>query len=122
MNALQVIHPYKFQGTWVFDDLDAGLVKEPFVCGADQILEQMVAGIHNAEDGVKLIFSGNPFPGSMFELQWVREELGGHWYLSPQFGMEGWLCPALFKYFDKAPQKLFIQVQIKRQIRVRPPA
>jgi hypothetical protein len=25
--------------------------------------------------------------------------------------MEGWLCPALFKYFEQTPQKLFIQVK-----------
>lgn len=119
MNAIRVIHPYKDQGIWVFDDPDAGLTKEPFVCGADVILDKMVEGLPNAGAGVGLLFSGQPFPGAAFEFHWRREEMGGHWYFSPQFNLEGWLCPALFKYFEKAPEKLFAQIEYKRQIRRR---
>ena len=25
--------------------------------------------------------------------------------------MEGWLCPALFKYFDKAPREIFVKAE-----------
>jgi len=25
--------------------------------------------------------------------------------------MEGWLCPALFRYFDQAPKQLYAQVK-----------
>ena len=25
--------------------------------------------------------------------------------------MEGWLCPALFKYFDQAPERIYAQVK-----------
>lgn len=35
MNALLVIHPYKFNHQWVFDDENVGLIREPFVNGAD---------------------------------------------------------------------------------------
>jgi hypothetical protein len=27
--------------------------------------------------------------------------------------MEGWLCPALFKYFDSAPKKIYAQFRSK---------
>jgi hypothetical protein len=27
--------------------------------------------------------------------------------------MEGWLCPALFKYFDKAPPELYVRAEPK---------
>ncbi|MGH8020425.1 MAG: hypothetical protein ACREIA_19505, partial [Opitutaceae bacterium] len=40
-------------------------------------------------------------------LEWRREEYEGSWYFSPTYGIEGWLCPALFKYFDKAPAKFY---------------
>ena len=39
-NALMVIYPYKYQGMWVFDDEAVGLVREPFVSGADDIIEK----------------------------------------------------------------------------------
>ena len=114
MNSLFAIHPYKHEGLWVFDDPAVGLVKEPFVAGADTIIDRMVEGIPNAESGVTIIFSAQPFPGSQYELEWRREEMGGNWYYSPKFDLEGWLCPALFKYFEAAPERIFAQVKPKR--------
>jgi hypothetical protein len=113
MNSLLVIHPYKENGVWMFDDPGAGLVREPFVSGADDIIDRMVEGIPNAESGVTIFFSGTPFPGSQHEFQWRREEAGGNWYYSPEYDMEGWLCPALFKYFEAAPKRLYAQVKPK---------
>lgn len=37
----------------------------------------------------------------------------GMWYFAPSLDMEGWLCPALFKYFDEAPTKLYAQFKRK---------
>jgi hypothetical protein len=36
-NSIFVIKPYKWEGLWVFDDANVGLVKEPFVGGADKL-------------------------------------------------------------------------------------
>ena len=113
MNALLVIHPYKVSGVWVFDDPRVGLVQEPFVAGADVTLDRMVEGIPNAESGVTIFFSAAPFPGSQHEFHWRREESGGNWYYSPKYDLEGWLCPALFKYFENAPDRLYAQVKPK---------
>jgi len=113
MNSILVIHPYKYEGVWVFDDPKVGLVQEPFVSGADTIIDKMVESIPNAEKGVTILFSGQPFPGGQYEFVWRREEMGGNWYFSPQFGIEGWLCPALFKYFDQTPLRIYAQVKPK---------
>jgi len=113
MNSILVIHPYKQDGVWVFDDPAVGLVREPFVAGADVIIDRMVESIPNAEQGVTLLFSGGPFPGFQQEFVREREEFGGTWYSSRQFGLEGWLCPALFKYFDDAPERLYVQAKPK---------
>jgi hypothetical protein len=112
-NSIMVIHPYKYEGLWVFDDESAGLDKEPFVSGADDIIEKMVKHIPNANDGFNLIFSAIPFPGHDLELDWRREDSGGNWYYSSEMDMEGWLCPALFKYFEEAPKKLYAQFKPK---------
>jgi hypothetical protein len=113
MNSILVIHPYKYEGIWVFDDARVGLVQEPFVSGADTIIDRMVEGIPDAARGVTILFSATPFPGSQYDFEWRREESGGNWYFSPRFGIEGWLCPALFKYFDQAPERIFAQVKPK---------
>src|SRR3954454_23034993 len=111
MNSISVIHPYKENGVWMFDDPQAGLVREPFVAGADDIIDRMVDGITDAEKGVTIIFSANPFPGNQHEFHRVREETGGNWYRSPEYKMEGGLCPALLKDFEAAPERLFVQVK-----------
>jgi hypothetical protein len=42
-----------------------------------------------------------------------REEFGGNWYFAPDYQIEGWLCPALFKYFEASPDRIFVQVKPK---------
>jgi hypothetical protein len=113
VNSILVIHPYKYEGTWVFDDPAVGLDKEPFVSGADVMIDKMVEDIPNAAAGVTILFSAQPFPGYEHEFVWNREEYGGNWYASPAMRMEGWLCPALFKYFDQAPKRIYAQVKPK---------
>ena len=36
-NSVMVIHPYLHKGTWVFDDEDKGLAREPFIAGIDTL-------------------------------------------------------------------------------------
>ena len=113
MNAISVLFPYKYEGMWVFDDPSVGLHREPFVCGIDEIISRVVASVPNAANGFRLLFSTAPFPGFMVKLEWWREEYGGTWYYCPQFDKEGWLCPALFKYYDKAPSELYAKAEPK---------
>ncbi len=113
MNSLFVIVPYKHLDMWVFDDPQAGLVQEPFVAGIDTMIDRLVADIARAEAGFRLLFSPGPFPGYHVKLEWVRPEMGGHWYAAPAWGMEGWLCPALFKYFDQAPPEIYVKAEAR---------
>ena len=108
-NALMIIQPYRHNGMWVFDDEDAGLAKEPFISGADDIIDRAVRekGIPDAGEGFRLLFSAGQFPDYDLKLEWLREGDGGNWYQAEQFEMEGWLCPALFCYFDEAPGEIY---------------
>ncbi len=109
MNQLFVIQPYKYSGTWVFDDPEVDLVREPFVEGVPEMIDDLVVEIPMAHAGFRLTFSADPFPSFQRELEWVRAEFEGHWYRSIEPEMEGWLCPALFKYFEEAPKKLYVR-------------
>ncbi|MBV9968762.1 MAG: hypothetical protein JO228_02170 [Xanthobacteraceae bacterium] len=111
MNAINVISPYRYQGMWVFDDPRVGLSHEPFVAGADTMIDRVVADVPNAEHGFTMIFSATPFPTHQFRLEWRRTEGGGNWYYAPQLEMEGWLCPALLRYFSEAPSEIYVQVK-----------
>ena len=113
MNAIGIIAPYKYEGLWVFDDPEVGLVREPVIAGIDTMIDRLVAEIPNAGSGFRLLFSAKPFPGHTIKLQWRRAESGGNWYYAPQFDMEGWLCPALFRYFETAPPELYGRAEAK---------
>lgn len=69
-----------------------------------------MAGIKNPEKGFTAVFSKDPFPGYKICLDWVREESGGNVYVWKTVGKEGWLCPALFRYFSEAPKKMYIDL------------
>jgi hypothetical protein len=111
MNQIMVIFPYKYNGQWVFDDESKGLDKEALVAGIDQMLDAFTATIKDAEKGVKVLFSSTPFPGWKIKLDWRRSEYEGNWYFCDALGFEGWLCPALFKYFDAAPKEIYALIQ-----------
>ena len=75
------------------------------------MIDRLVATIPKAEQGFRLIFSPQAFPGYAAKLEWRREEAGGNWYFSPTFSIEGWLCLALFKYFEAAPKELYAKAE-----------
>lgn len=110
-NQIRVIKPYWHHGTWVFDDPIADLVQEPFVSGVPEMIDDLVADMPDARQGFRMLFSADPFPGYQRKLVWVREEMGGNWYRADQPPNEGWLCPALFRYFETAPPELFVKAE-----------
>jgi hypothetical protein len=110
-NAIMVIAPYRYQGTWVFDDASTGLVKEPFVAGVPEMIDVLVKDIPNADKGFRLLFSAKPFPGHQKVLTWLRGDSGGNYYALDDPPMEGWICPAMFKYYSTAPSKLYVKAE-----------
>jgi len=113
MNAIGLISPYKHNGMWVFNDANVGLCKEPFVAGIDTIIDRLVKDIPNASKGFNLLFAATPFPTYDIKLTWLHEEHGGNWYYCSVYDMQGWLCPALFKYFSEAPKTLYGKAMVK---------
>ena len=112
-NSLIVIVPYQYGGTWVFDDPSTGLKREPFVAGVPEMIDHLVADIPAATNGFRMLFSSQPFPGFQKRLTWIRPEGGGNYYRMEDPPMEGWLCPALFRYYREAPKELYVKAEPK---------
>ncbi len=112
-NAIMVIYPYKQGGLWMIDDEKTGLYKEPLIEGTDRMIDRVLAikALKSPEAGFKLIFSSEEFPRYDIKCDWVREGEGGNWYRSEELQMEGWLCPALLRYFDKAPNHIYARFE-----------
>jgi hypothetical protein len=112
-NQIRVIRPYRWEGLWVFDDPAVGLDKEPLVAGVPEMIERATAqlGIAEPERGFVLLFSDEPFPGAQVCLEWARAESGGNVYRWAEEGREGWLCPALLRYFREPPARLHVELR-----------
>ena len=109
-NAVFSIRPYRWQNMWVFDDERVGLVKEPFVMGIPEMIDKAVAHLSNAEQGFTILFNNTGLPLADLVLTKLNTDSGGTWYEQEGTGMKGWLCPALFKYYPEAPDRLYIKV------------
>lgn len=114
-NTLLVIEPYWYEGTWLFDDASKGLQREPFVGAVPEMIDALVKKIPNARDGFRLTCSTKPFPDYQKKLVWVRAEAGGNYYRFADKSMQGWLCPAMFRYFAKTPKALYLKTESKKQ-------
>ena len=74
------------------------------MAGVPEIITLLVADIPNAQSGFRLTFSAAPFPGHKLVVTRGKAESGGFWYNVENSDQTGWLCPALFNFFPKAPR------------------
>ncbi len=114
-NAIMVVAPYWYNGTWVFDDEAVNLKREPFVAGVPEMIDVLVKDIPDSKDGFRLLFSANAFPGHQKKLTWLRGDSGGNYYRLDDPPMEGWICPAMFRYYKTPPQALYVKAEAMRR-------
>jgi len=122
---MMTIYPYLLSDNlWVFDDPETRLKEEAFVSGMSEMISALVVskGIPDAKRGFSLSFNDEPFEHDV-ELRWLKTGIegvvvdsleartAGNWYSGEVAGteMEGWFCPALFRYFDRTPMKFFVR-------------
>lgn len=116
-NSIFCINPMRDDfGTWYFTDHEAGLQHEPFVGQINEMIDQLVVGFEGARDGFRLYFSATPIPQAQmsFTLVEATPDLGGADYHCDQLGITGWLCPALFCYFEKPPQRIYVRAEARK--------
>jgi len=119
MNAINVIYPEYHNGIWVFTDESKELVNEPFVGATNSVISLIanVAGVLN-NDKFRLLFSSISFPEYQHVVTHIENKVSdfGDWYdfeiyLDEVFSYQFWLCPALLKYFDTAPDEIYIKCE-----------
>jgi hypothetical protein len=98
----------------VFDDERVGLKGEPFVGEINTMIDYMLrdARIRNGESGFTAYFSPTPLPGAHMILKHVEGKAqSGTTYACPQYQLEGWLCPALSRYFSESPAYIYVRAE-----------
>ena len=103
---------------WVFDAPEHGLDKEPFVEGMPDIIFNVLYTegmmFSAIKDGFWITFSDamfKPAKGHSLHILHRQHERDHGWVYTYLGGLDGWLCPALFAYFDEAPQAIFFAAQ-----------
>ncbi len=114
-NAIMVIAPYWYNGTWVFDDPEVNLKREPFVAGVPEMIDVLVKEIPDSKDVFRLLFSAMPFPGHQKRLTWLRGDSGGNNYELDDPPIEGWICPAMFRNYRSPPPALYVIAEALRR-------
>ena len=128
-SELMVIEPYWHEGLWVFDDASRGLDREPLQgCfeaevreiralarliggGVTKMIDYLVKDVPDAREGFILLFSSRPFAGYQLELSRIAEEDDGCLYRGDNYRAEVWLSPALTRYFETAPESLYVKAE-----------
>jgi hypothetical protein len=128
-NLLAVIETYWYEGAWVFDDPSRGLEKESLEgCfeaefreiralarliggGVTKLIDYLVKDIPDARAGFVLLLSSQPFAGYQLELDRIAEEDGGCLYRGSNHCAEVWLSPELIRYFETAPESLYVKAE-----------
>jgi len=107
------IKPYWHDGAWVFDDPARGWWAKPFVTPfgmVDQMLRQ--AGLQARQPFVVIVGDRDDLgPGYRLVLERIREDREGHWYVWDATEV---LCPALIRYFDAPPARIYCLVTARR--------
>lgn len=127
-NAIMKIMAYSTpDGGWAFDDEAVGLIREPFVAGMPEIITSIYKEAHGQdpllpptvnstpEEYLVLTFSSHRFPGHSHAFSREHEEAGGWWYRHVESDNSGWLCPAMFKYFEEAPEFIYLNARRLRR-------
>ena len=110
-NSIFRIVAHKRDGLWLFDNEKFGIQEQPFVFGSDLVLDKMTEEVDEAEQGVNILFSGIPFPGSEHCLELVREETEGFVYRWRDHNLQGWISPVIKNYFPVPPPQIYLQVK-----------
>jgi hypothetical protein len=105
-NSIYIIYPERKKGVWMFTDTKVGLIDEPFVSGIPEIIDDYVGN----ENNFTLFFSASNFPLTTTTLTKTKDEFDGAWYTDNNTKKQGWLCPALLKYFKEPPEKLYLKI------------
>ena len=113
-NALFTLTFYRHNDQWVFDDDRRDIAVEPLVCGADDVFDVLSGRDQDpAINRCTVNFSATPIPGHEVHASFQKPEYGGSVYTTTDMTgdapFEFWLCPALFAYFDRAPQDIYVQ-------------
>lgn len=111
MNQINTIEIYRYANTWAFTDAAVDLKHEPFVAGIPEIIDFAVG---KSCEQATITFSKKYFPGANITLTKLKNANGGAHYKQHSADMEGWLCPALMKYFRRPPKNIYVQMEPKR--------
>ena len=112
-NQINVLHIFKEDGVWMFNDGDIDIYKEPFISSMNPIIESMVKG-----DKFIAFISKDPMPYTLIldridkRQKWLNNNIDmiGHYKLRGT-KLIGWLCPCLLNYFTDYPKEIYVKIE-----------
>lgn len=110
--SIMLIKAKRLGDCWFFDDSALGILDEPFVPDASQMIDRAYADAFGEMPGefIGIMFSPYEFPGHTAKFILKANEGSGFRYsytISGKVPITGWLCPTLLKYMTPAPTIIY---------------
>jgi hypothetical protein len=104
-----IVYPYRDGTRWAFD----GGSGEPRLLGLDHLVDEMTIRIPRADAGFALYVSTRSEGGHAAALRWIGNDESGGWnlYELEDGSARGWLPPEIVKWFNCAPNTLFLRAE-----------
>lgn len=119
-NVINTIYPYRWKGTWFYDDEDLGVHKEAFVMGSSEVIDHLVGSETNS---FTAHISSQPIPKATAHLVNVDHEqvkegdtpIIQGWYRLEGTDMIHWLCGCVLDYFEGYPKDIYVKLENLKQ-------
>jgi len=96
----------------VFDDPRVGLDKEPFVSGADDMIDVLVADIPNADKGFRLLFAADAVSRTYGEIGMAERGVWRELVFLAGIRNGRLVCARrCSNIFDKAPKEIYVKAE-----------
>ena len=98
--------------SWIFDDSDLGISKEPFVEGSSDAIDFVSKELKLDLNSSRLLIASTEKFEKSFETKLLHFNKQTNWstYFLPGFGIHK-LCPVLLDYFKESPKKIYFTVE-----------
>lgn len=104
------IETYKLKDqTIVFDYPELFIYKEPLIKGTDVLINSL----NNNNEKAIITFSDKKFKENDAILHYHHSEDDGDYYIDQISNQMCYLCPMLYKFFKKRPNRIFVKIKSK---------
>lgn len=105
-NEIKHLSIYRLHNTWMFDDPFLGIIAEPFVPSASEVITELTKEYYGLDTYDTDILIGEDLEQYDAEINLVNVNGGSTYKYKDK---ELWLCPVLLRFFEYPPERIRVK-------------